>query len=209
MRHLGPKHTIVVDLDFTRVCRSHAVDGLPTDIDSLVGSDNESEIADPDEQKDFDRFFDEDDKDGKGKGMWKDTRESIDNEQHEGLVPCGDLKGTPKATLTSKPLRNNDAERLQSTFISCIRDESVKHLEETLKVYEIRARSQIRYTASTGNYLLRRSSTVTTSSPPYSQTLSGIAKSLSVVQFLMNLGDPRTSSSAWCGLLDEVVLRQC
>jgi hypothetical protein len=134
---MGTKHTIIVDLDFTRVCRSHAVDGLPTDIDSLVGSDNESEIADPDEQEDFDRFFDEDDKDGKGKGMWEDSRESID-EQHEGLVPSADLKGTPKATLSSKPMRNNDAERLQSTFIGCIRDESVKHFEETFDVYETR-----------------------------------------------------------------------
>ncbi|KEF55144.1 uncharacterized protein A1O9_08797 [Exophiala aquamarina CBS 119918] len=139
MRHMGTKHTIIVDLDFTRVCSSRAVDELPTDIDNLVWNDNESELSDYNEQEDFGRFFDEDDEDGKEKGTWKDSQESIENGQHEGPVSCGDHKGTPKATLSSTPMRDHDAERLQSTFISCIRDESVKYFEESFKVYETRA----------------------------------------------------------------------
>jgi hypothetical protein len=67
MRHLGTKHTVIVDLDFTRVYSSRAVDELPTDIDNLVESDNEYELSDPNEEEDFGRFFDEEDKDGKGK----------------------------------------------------------------------------------------------------------------------------------------------
>jgi hypothetical protein len=75
----------------------------------------------------------------KENGTWKDFQESIDNGQHEGLVSCGDPQGTLKATLSSTLMRDRDAERLQSTFISCIRDESVKYFEETFEVYENRA----------------------------------------------------------------------
>ncbi|KIW70432.1 hypothetical protein PV04_02703 [Phialophora macrospora] len=139
MRHLGTKHTIIIDLDFTRVRSSRAVHEFPTDIDNLVGSGHESESSGPDDQGDLDRFSDEDDRKGKENGTLKESPESTDNEQHQVLVPCGDPKGAPNATLSFTSMHGQKATRLQSSFISCIRDESVNYFDEIFGVYETRA----------------------------------------------------------------------
>ena len=57
MRHLGTKHIAIIDLDFTRVYSSRAVDGLLIDFDKLVSDDLESELPDPDGEKDCGRYF--------------------------------------------------------------------------------------------------------------------------------------------------------
>lgn len=137
IRYLRQKHPIIADLDIARI-RSRYAEILPDKPAScpptlLTGAEDPDCFA-IDEPGDFSCDYDEDDNtDDEGS---RRAEESSGSGPH--LRPLSD-EHTAEIPIVSPSFRStcdDGSEQLRRTFKSCIKEDSIKHIEETLEMYE-------------------------------------------------------------------------